>query len=501
MKKIVYLPLDERPCNYSFCQFVVQDNNEIKLVCPPLTILGNKKQPANHDEIVRFLTEQCVDADYLIIAVDMLLYGGLVPSRLHEMSVDEVSSRAKLLQKLKQNNPRLRTYAFSLVMRCPTYSSSDEEPDYYEQYGERIFNYGVNEHKFSDGLVDEQTYLYQKQLLNVPKNVIEDYTKRRKVNLSVLKEVLKFVGGAIDEFVILQDDSNPYGFTAMDQRVVKQVLTDNDIQVDIHPGGDEGGLTLLARVLAKIKGHSPKICPVFPKPECMSVVPLFEDRAVYKSICSQIQSAGCTVATEDDAEIYLFCNLPVGQMKDVLQQNDEHCDASYNDRGLTSFVSKLAKLHVSGKAVAIADIAYANGGDVEFARMVSDKVGLLNTAGYAGWNTSSNTLGTVICQTVFYCFYGNTPTHKRFTAERVYEDIAYCSYARMYITTNLLPERGMNYFNVVEARGFAASNAKKISEQFVAKYLPEISAKYVIDDCFMPWKRMFEVGFTVKEKN
>ena len=31
MKKIVYLPLDERPCNYDFCGFMVQNNNEINL--------------------------------------------------------------------------------------------------------------------------------------------------------------------------------------------------------------------------------------------------------------------------------------------------------------------------------------------------------------------------------------------------------------------------------------------------------------------------------------
>lgn len=69
-------------------------------------------------------------------------------------------------------------------------------------------------------------------------------------------------------------------------------------------------------MLTKIKGYSPRICPVYPRPECRDVVPLFEDRAVYKSITAQIESAGCTVSEENDADIYLFCNLPVGQMLD-----------------------------------------------------------------------------------------------------------------------------------------------------------------------------------------
>ena len=507
MKKIVYLPLDERPCNNIFCQFLAQDNNEINLICPPSSMLGLKKKPADYQKVATFLTEQCADADYLIFAVDMLLYGGLIPSRLHHMDVEEVSSRIEIIKNIRRNNSKLKIYAFSTVMRCPIYSSSDEEPDYYASYGEQIFKYGVNEHKYLDGLIDKQEYLSQKALLNVPQSVIEDYTNRRSVNIDVLTEVLKLVGDVIDEFVILQDDSNPYGYTALDQRIVKKCLSDNGIDIDIHPGSDEGGLTLLARVLTRIKSYSPKICPVYPKAECMDVVPLFEDRAVCRSIMAQIESAGCTISDENDADIYLFCNLPVGQMLDFcslyIGKTDEAGKVDYkqyNDRDLPSFVSKLAKLHASGKAVAIADIAYANGGDQEFARMVSESVGLLNIAGYAGWNTSSNTLGTVICQAVFYNFFNNTPTHRRFTAERVYEDIAYCSYVRGSVTANELPQWGYNYFDVGEQRGKVADAVAQQLDKFVGDNFPEIRDGYKIVDCYMPWNRMFEVGIAVKER-
>lgn len=507
MKKIVYLPLDERPCNNTFCQFLTQDNDEINLVCPPLSILGLKKKPADYQKISTFLIEQCADADYLILAVDMLLYGGLVPSRLHHMDVGEVSSRIETIKTIKVNNPKLKIFAFSLVMRCPTYSSSDEEPDYYEQYGERIFKYGVNEHKYLDGLIDKQQYLSQKAMLNVPQTIIKDYTKRRSVNIEILTEALKLVGDEIDEFVILQDDSAPYGYTALDQRVVKKCLSDNNINIDIYPGSDEGGLTLLARVLTKIKGYSPKICPVYPQSECKNVIPLFEDRAVCKSIIAQIESAGCVVSDENDADIYLFCNLPVGQMLDfcslyIGKSNgvDNVASKQYIDRDLPKFVSKLAKLYAMGKAVAIADIAFANGGDVEFARMVSESVGLMNIAGYAGWNTSSNTLGTVICQAVFYNFFKDTPTHRRFTAERVYEDIAYCSHVRGDVTANELPKLGYNYFDVGEQRGKVSDMVAHNLDKFIEDNLPEIHDGYIIVDCYMPWSRMFEVGITVKER-
>ena len=323
----------------------------------------------------------------------------------------------------------------------------------------------------------------------------------------MLTEVLKLVGDVINEFVILQDDSNPYGYTALDQRIVKKCLRENNIDIDIYPGSDEGGLTLLARVLTKIKGYSPKICPVYPKPECRDVVPLFEDRAVYKSIAAQIESAGCTVSEENDADIYLFCNLPVGQMLDfcglyIGKANgvDNVVNKQYVDRDLPKFVSKLAELHAKGKAVAVADIAYANGGDAEIARMISESVGLLNIAGYAGWNTSSNTLGTVICQAVFYNFFKNTPTHRRFTAERVYEDIAYCAHVRGSVTANELAKLGYNYFDVGEQRGKVSDVVARQLDKFVGDNFLEIYTEYKISDCYMPWKRMFEVGLAVEEK-
>ena len=241
------------------------------------------------------MLRECGDADYLILAVDMLLYGGIVPSRSHNLSEEEIFSRADFIKTLKGNNPDLKIFAFSLVMRCPTYSSGDEEPDYYETYGRDIFLYGVNEHKRLDKAITDVEYEAEKKKLAVPQEYLDDFIARRKVNLAALLHTLKFVGSDIDEFTILQDDSNPYEFTALNQKTVREFTKNEGIDIDVHPGADEGGLTLLSRVLTKIKGYSPKICPVYPKEECKNVIPLFEDREVYKSVEAQIKSAGATL--------------------------------------------------------------------------------------------------------------------------------------------------------------------------------------------------------------
>lgn len=501
MKKVVYLPLDERPCNYDFCGFMVENNSEINLVTPKKSDLGFKKTPAEYLSVSGFLLRECLNADYLILAVDMLLYGGIVPSRLHYLSQEQIFERVDFIKTLKKNNPKLKVFAFSLVMRCPTYSCGDEEPDYYETFGEQIFLYGVNEHKFSDNLIKKEQYEAEKAKLSVPEKYLNDYLSRRKVNLAALLRTLKLVGNEIDEFLILQDDSNPYGFTALDQRTVKEFTQNENVNVEVHSGADEGGLTLLARVLTRIKGYSPKICPIYPKDECKNVIPLFEDRAVFKNIRAQIESAGGVVADEraageNEADIYLLCNLPAGKMQNI----DNLCGKQYDNRDLPAFVKKAENLAKSGKIVAVADIAYSNGGDIKFAKMLSHSIGLLNLGGYAGWNTSSNTLGTVICQAIFFYFYGGTQTHRRFTAERVYEDLSYCAHVRKYIWDNELEKLNCTYYNSNGQRGVVSERAEQLLNEFTSKEFPEIYDAYKIADCYMPWSRLFEIGLKIEEK-
>ena len=59
-----------------------------------------------------------------------------------------------MIDEIKAINPNARIYAFALIMRCPKYSSADEEPDYYEFCGEEIFRTGQTKHKLQLGAID-----------------------------------------------------------------------------------------------------------------------------------------------------------------------------------------------------------------------------------------------------------------------------------------------------------------------------------------------------------
>ena len=56
MKKIVLLPLDERPCNYDFVYKLFQ-SDELQIVRPKQ--LGDNKTPADAAQVKEFLLQEC----------------------------------------------------------------------------------------------------------------------------------------------------------------------------------------------------------------------------------------------------------------------------------------------------------------------------------------------------------------------------------------------------------------------------------------------------------
>ncbi|MEG0615017.1 MAG: DUF4127 family protein, partial [Oscillospiraceae bacterium] len=245
MKKIVLLPLDERPCNFNF-PYEIFNGKTFNIVRPKK--LGAKKIPADFDEIKSFLFEECKDADGLVLSVDTLLYGGLIPSRLHHFSEEEIEKRLDLIRELKRENPTLIVFGFQCIMRCPKYSSSDEEPDYYEICGEEIHKIGAILHKKQLGISDENDL---ENLYKIAKpEFLNDYTERRKFNLNFNLKTLSLVKEKVIDFLVIpQDDSAKYGFTALDQIAVREKISAELLQTDvlIYPGADEVAMTLLAK--------------------------------------------------------------------------------------------------------------------------------------------------------------------------------------------------------------------------------------------------------------
>ena len=498
--KIVMLPLDERPCNFDYPRMMPKTDCE--LILPPKEIMGKKKMPGDVKKIADWLTAQAEGADAMILSLDTLVYGGILPSRLHHSKKEELIARLELIHRLREANPRMKLYAFGLIMRCPTYSSDDEEPDYYERIGAEIHLWGKYTHLEMLGkLSDADRADFDRVKAIVGERELLDYVERRKTNLSVLMRALEFVrDGEIDYFIVPQDDAAVYGFTSMDQMTVREFLKDNTLhkKTAMYPSADDTGLTLLARAVAELSGVRPKVYVHYASSKGGMTVPQFEDRIVSETVKYHILSInGIQVYSLSEADILLAVNIG----SRMVDKGDPGYVTAYDiERNLAEFVNFMAYALDMGKTVAVADVAWPNTADTELTRLMQREGLMLKVHAYAGWNTSSNTLGTVICQAVLRYFYGDTPTHRKFTAERMYEDIGYCAYARKLIWDYEVESMGYKYEDVKVQEGEVSARVQELLELYMSANYPELTDKYEIEKCYMPWRRMFEVGLIIKNK-
>ncbi|WP_246246107.1 DUF4127 family protein [Paenibacillus lemnae] len=497
-EKLVYLPLDERPCNYDFPQLLIRDAG-IQMVRPALDMMGRKKTPGDTKQLADWLEVECSNAYGAVVSLDTLLYGGIVPSRLHDLSEAEILGRLERLRTIKQNRPVLKLFAMHLIMRCPQYSSDDEEPGYYGQYGRDIFRKGYLSHKQELGIITEEEEQELADILaNLPAEVERDYLERRAINRMANRKVLEYVEeGIIDFLVIPQDDSAPYGWTALDQQQVRQDMMSRNVELRalMYPGADEAGCTLTIRMIHEMNGEKPWIYPRFAGSGAPYITPLYEDRPLFESVTYHILAAGGQIAgSAQEADVILLINAPGAGMEEANSQPSPN--ASYqvlrNVVELVEYGHQMMNRY--GKPVAVADVAYANGGDLQLLKLLRQKGMLFQLAGYAGWNTSSNTLGTVIAQGLLYHRYGSRQAHLDFLALRYTEDCGYCSVVRKELSGGVIQQIGCDYFEADGQRGRVAGMVQEKLEQFVQQYVNTDRVSVSVDEVYLPWNRMFEVG-------
>ena len=496
--KIVLLPLDERPCNYLFPQKLFS-HDDIEIALPKN--LGDKKISADLNEIYKFLTNECKDATGLIISLDTLLYGGLVPSRIHNEKEDTLKERLQILRDIRRENPSLIIYAFNIIMRCPNYSSSDEEPDYYENYGREIHEIGAAMHKSHLGV--ENILPLDEIIEKVPDRYLNDYISRRKVNKALNLASLELVKDkTVDTLVVPQDDSCKYGYAAIDQREIREAIIKNCLEdkVLMYPGADEVELTLISRMINVLKGSKPKIYIKYATDAARNIIPLYEGNMLSGTLKYHILSAGCQLTESHElADIIMAVTAPAGNMEEAINQPSKFPEY-YAERNIAEMFDFIKDRLAEGKIVTIADNAYANGGDLQIIRLLNANNLLMKVDGYAGWNTSANTVGTAIAEAVDSYHFKLTQKHQNFLGLRYIEDAGYCSVVRQQIA-NELQKYEMNYFDVKEKDGIVSEIVKEKLEEFIKNELSSISANLQISKLIMPWRRMFEVDITVKYEN
>ena len=499
MKKYLYIPLDERPCNYNFAYQIFNDDNfEIKRV--PFEYMGLKKKPGKIDKINQFLWEEFLNADGVVLSIDTLLYGGIVPSRLHFFSFEEVKERLNILRLIKKAKPSFKIYAFNLVMRCPRYNDDDEEPDYYLYHGLNLFNRKYIEHRIQLKIASDEEKKQLEEIV-IPQEYIDDYENRRTVNCKINLECVHLVRDKIIDFLIIpQDDSAPYGYTAYDQLQIKNEVRTYHLQDKVltYPGADEVGNTLFARIINEIHQKKPLVYLQYPSNLCKNIIPSAEDRHLDISARYQIIASGCLVASSiQEADLIFAINAPA---KDMISSQFRYWSGSgYTTmRNLEEFVDFIEYcIDVLKKPVTIGDIGYCNGSDLRLITLIEQKKLYLKLAGYASWNIPCNSLGTALPMGIHYLYPHNQQNFYDFLVHRFIEDTGYCTLVRKIVREEYCEKMGYTIYEVDGQRGKFSKLVEQLIIEQVALYMPYLKDKYQILDIYMPWNRTYEVGLKI----
>lgn len=510
MKKILYVPLDERPCNYAFPQRIAAVRDDVEVIAPPMSIMGKKKQKADFEKIWEFVENTYMDCDAAVLSGETMFYGGLLQSRLHHMEESEKEKLIERIRALKAKKPDGKLYMFQLIMRTPKYSSSEEEPDYYEKFGESIFKRAYLLDKAErDGLsVEEQSEL-DKILSTLPQEYVDDYETRRAYNVDMNVRMLSLVKeGIVDLLYIPQDDSSEYGYTAKDQKIVGRYIAENRLQqkVYIYPGADEVGATMLSKAIIQMMDWKIKAYPFYASTLGPQVIPSYEDRPMLESLKSHCMAAGVEIVEDrNEAEYILAVNCPGKLMQESFSQFDFDGypkDVTYSSwRNLNWFVNELSKDIAAGRKVIMADCAYCNGGDLELIALLDEYQILDKIVSYKGWNTHCNTLGTSIAQGVFS--HGLESGNKKIKENIIYhvlDDALYQSAVRSELTIRFEETGEATYFNLGNNQ---AEIEKEAGERMVELFNESIRHSFSdmeITKCKVdnPWNRLFEIGIDLE---
>jgi hypothetical protein len=516
LSRVLFLPLDERPCNTQYPQQLAA-TGQLDLLMPPAALLGSKKQPADCAAIHQWLLHEAPSANVLIVSIDMLVYGGIVPSRLHSFTEEECLKKLSVLEELKSIQPQLKIYGFNLIMRVPAYNSNDEEPDYYAEFGQLIHRYAwLTDKQQCDGLNDEEDAEWDQVQMSLPGPILENFTNRRRVNAAVNKQAIALAEqGILEQLIIPLDDNAKYGFSAMEQRALiletdRLEVTD---RVHLYPGADEIGCTLLARVFCEQHGYTPELFVRYSSTHGPFVIPRYEDRSLQESIKAHITAAGAFLGDSSaEADFILLVNSPPAGQQDMaeaplaLQQRHR---SYFSETNLREFVSAMRRYASKGYLLALADVAASNGADRSLMNMLARSGQLSDLAAYAAWNTSGNTLGTVIAHAIIESYYkrncgiDNDPERARyskaFLLHRLIEDWGYQTINRAYVAEQILPQLGGNYFDVSAVETEVTRELQERLTAFKDTYLQAWETQNIrVTNVHMPWKRMFEIGFQVE---
>ena len=486
---LLFIPLDNRPVCFSY-PVKVMEAAGYKIYTPPEKLLATRTAPADTEKLWKWLESRAEKVDAAVISTDALIYGGLVASRTHSMSMPELEAKVRRLQNLRMDKDT-RLYGFSTLMRTPRESYGNVEPAYYSNVGPAIFRYSQ---------LSDKSDLHAETLLedfevgaferNLAKAHLKDWLDRRNKNMEINHQLAMLTRvGRFEYFAIGKDDNAPLSHTHMEARKIilnNGYLSDESFQ--ILPGVDQLGLLLLTRAANALSRKSPAVYPMYVEGVGPKTIPQYSDLPLGKSVPEQVIAAGGKIVySPDAADVVLAINTPAdGTMYDSTNLSNSYYASPANKR----YIVNLGKMLERGVNISLADVAFSNGGDNGFMNEMSLRGFTEKLSAYNGWNTADNTVGFAIAQGMLAPQIAKDK-QLMLMRERILDDWYYQSNARRIITDELEKNKKEAYkYALNEMMPKIKKQAMDIISRLAVNYDITAGTKF---DVVFPWNRLFEV--------
>ncbi len=399
---VILIPTDNRPITYTFPQQICE-LADLNVLVPPRNLMGSLFAPTDLDLLNRWVDEAAnkLQSGAILICLDSILYGGLIPSRRCDDSLETVLARANNIAKLKKRiGGNFKIYAQSSIMRISNNYDNTEEKLYWSQYGREIFNWSQLLHRKELGLLNSESELTVAES-KIDPAVRQDYLSTRKRNFAVNVRLIDYVvSGEFDFLIFSQDDSGQYGLNVSEKNKLIALAEAKATQgVLAYAGADEMLMTLIARYLNDGRYKMPKIALHYSAVEGPLLTSNFEGQCIGDSMKRQANAQRLQIVDTDITDGALDFHVIVHTGAD--RQGDHMWLPGLEDlRVVDSKHSARIAINLIEKAngpVVVCDIAYSNGADPALIDLLFERPALFSKIwAYGGWNTTGNTVGSAL---------------------------------------------------------------------------------------------------------
>lgn len=500
---VLLIPLDDRPVTYVYPSLVANTAG-LDVVIPPRSLLGSLYHAAQIDSLFGWINNAIdkMQPEVLMVGLDSLLYGGLITSRRCEDDLALVSKRLANIKKWKTKSKNdLKIYAQTSIMRISDNYDDTEEKSYWARYGREIFAWSTVMYRMAKGSPVDKGILesYEER---IPEEIRNDYLDTRFRNFQINNEILNLVEeGVIDKLVMSVDDSGQLGLNVLEkEKLVRRANgTRLNGKVKCYPGADEVLSALVSMWVSKQlaeSGNNIRAKVVYSPESAKDCASKYEGQTIGETIKEQIGALSVNVVGESpqgpaNNSIDLTVIVHAGE----IQGDHILLPGSPDLRQLETSTQVRETINQLEKATSpciLCDVAYANGSDPILVEELLQRKDLVSKLiGYAGWNTTGNSVGSALALGVARLFSVRTNKRNQIT-DRAFQK---CLFTRL--------ADDWAYQSQVRSQLESDASIDRLA-QLISPYLGRIGQSMGFEPgnlrVSFPWKRTFELEVCFEDR-